>query len=447
MTMKQGKLVTKILLLSSTALLTAVATPSVAQPGEAGLRSELAAARAQIADQQDQLRKQDERLRALEARMSSGGATPARALAGGEGPPAPAVGAAQASGSTVPGDPAGIQQAPIETVGAAPDDFGRPVEVAVLGQQGSIVTRAGQLTGEVQLEYARADRNRAIFRGIEIVESVLLGVFDINESRQDVLTAAASLRYGLTDRFEVGVRVPYVYRSDGMVFAPIQGSTGDDASATIDSSAKGDGIGDIELSARYQISDARRGWPFLIANLQAVLPTGTDPFEVRRDPNGRALKAATGAGFYGISPSITAILPTDPVVLFGTIGYTFNLSDDVSTRIPPVLVEFVDPGDSISASAGIGISFNQRTTLNLGYAHSWAFGTRTISNLIEPSPDQPGPIETTSRDLQIGRLLFGVTYRVSDKASLNWSVEVGATDDATDLRTVLRIPVVLLTGR
>ena len=62
------------------------------------------------------------------------------------------------------------------------------------------------------------------------------------------------------------------------------------------------------------------------------------------------------------------------------------------------------------------------------------------------STDWSGLRETTSRDLQIGRFLFGVTYRVSDRASLNWSVEVGATEDATDLRTVLRIPFVLLTG-
>jgi len=52
-----------------------------------------------------------------------------------------------------------------------------------------------------------------------------------------------------------------------------------------------------------------------------------------------------------------------------------------------------------------------------------------------------------SRDLQIGRLLFGVTYRVTDRSSINWSVEAGTTEDATDLRTVLRVPTVLLTGR
>ncbi|MEJ5976711.1 transporter [Novosphingobium sp. PS1R-30] len=309
-----------------------------------------------------------------------------------------------------------------------------------------MVSRKGQLTGEVQFDYARSDRSRAVFRGIELIESILVGVFDINESRQDVLTASGSLRYGLTKRLEVGVRVPYVYRSDTSIVTPIAGSTNDDAAATIDSSVKGNGIGDIEVSARYQIRDGKNGSPYLIANLQGILPTGRDPFSIPRDSLGRATAAATGSGFYGIAPSITAILPSDPVVLFGTLGYTFNLGKAVNTRLPPVIISYVDPGDSISLSAGIGIAFNQRATLNIGYAHSWAFGTKTRTRLIDPTPEWPGERQTTSRQLQIGRLLFGVTYRVSDRASLNWSVEAGATEDATDVRTSLRIPLVLLSG-
>ena len=126
---------------------------------------------------------------------------------------------------------------------------------------------------------------------------------------------------------------------------------------------------------------------------------------------------------------------------------TFNLAQDVDTRIPPVLISYVDPGDAISASAGIGISFNQRTTLNLGYAHSWAFGTKTRTQLLMANANWTDERETTTRDLQLGRLLFGVTYRVTDRSSINWSVELGATEDATDLRTVLRVPTVLILGR
>lgn len=417
------------------------------------LQRQLDAAMRLIKDQQARLDQQAETLAALQQRLE----TQAQAVAALPAPVPlpvapdtghlPAVAAAQGAAPGVPGDVGGALQAPIERVGEAPKASERPIELAVLDSQGSVVTRRGQLTAEAQFDYARADRNRAVFRGIELVEAVLVGVFDINESRQDVLTASGALRYGVTDKLELGVRVPFVHRADHSVIAPIAGSMTDDAAATIDTSARGSGIGDIEVTARYQLTGGRNGSPYLIANLQGVIPTGDNPFAIPRDDLGRATRAATGAGFWGVSPSLTAILPSDPVVLFGTLGYTYNAPRHVDTRIPPVRITYVDPGDAISASAGIGISFNQRTTMNLGYAHSWAFGTTTRTMLIDPTPQWTGERESKSRDLQIGRFLFGVTYRVTDRASLNWSVEVGATEDAPDLRTVLRIPLVLFAGR
>jgi hypothetical protein len=444
--------VKRAILLAGVCLFTS-ASPVDAQrrSGRPNLQSQLDAATALLRTQQERMDRQDARLAELQRRLDD---RPQIATSTPDpdtpSTPLPAVLAAQGAAPGGGGDPGGVLQpplTPLERVGQAPASEERPIELAVLDSQGSIVTRKGQLTGEFQVDYARADRNRAVFRGIELVEAVLVGVFDINESRQDVVTTSASLRYGLTDRFELGVRVPFVHRSDNSVIAPIAGSTNNDPAATVDNSVQGTGIGDVEVTARYQVLDGRRGTPYLIANLQGVFPTGSDPFAVTRDSLGRARRAATGAGFYGIAPSLTAILPSDPVVLFGTLGYTFNLAKHVNTQIPPVIIDYVDPGDAISGSAGIGISFNQRTTLNLGYAHSWAFGTRTRTTLIVPSPSGQDTAESRSRDLQIGRFLFGVTYRVTDRASLNWSVEVGATDDATDLRTALRIPLVLLSGR
>lgn len=420
----------------------------VSQSGSQSIQDQLNAAMALIQRQQQQLDKQENELRLLQQRFDAAQAAVAAAPRS-PTQPGPSVSAAQTTVPPAQGDPAGGQVAslpPLERVGRPPEDEERPVEVAVLESQGSVVTRKGQLTGEFQLDYARAERSRTIFRGIELVESILVGVFDINESRQDLVTASAALRYGLTDRLEFNVRVPFVYRSDQSVIAPISGSTNNDAAATIDSSVKGAALGDIELSARYQLLAGRGGDPFIIANLQGVIPTGRDPFDVPRDSLGRATQATTGAGFYGLTPSVTAILPSDPIVLFGTLGYTFNFAERVNTLIPPVEITYVDPGDAVSASAGVGISFNQRATLNFGYAHSWAFGTTTRSRLIEPTAAWPGERETMSRDLQVGRFLFGVTYRLTDRASLNWSVEVGATEDAPDVRTVLRLPLVLFAG-
>lgn len=415
------------------------------RPRRPTVQAQLDAANAQLRAQKARIDAQEARLAELQARLETVASASSAASA-----PLPSVLAAQGSAPGAPGDVGGVlqpPQAPLERVGQVPVGEDRPIELAVLNSQGSIVTRRGQLTGEVQVDYARADRNRAVFRGIELVEAVLVGVFDINESRQDVVTTSASLRYGVSDRLELGVRVPFVHRADNSVIAPIAGSTSNDPAATIDNSVQGNGLGDVEVTARYQVLDGGSGNPYLIANLQGVFPTGSDPFAVPRDSLGRARRAATGAGFWGVAPSLTAILPSDPVVLFGTLGYTFNFGKAVNTQIPPVIINYVDPGDAVSASAGIGISFNQRTTLNLGYAHSWAFGTVTRTSLIVPSTTGASTAESKSRDLQIGRFLFGVTYRVTDSASLNWSVEVGATDDATDLRTALRIPLVLLSGR
>lgn len=398
--------------------------------------AELEQARAQLAEQRRLIDAQERRLRALEARLARSAGPASDALAQ-QSPAATPNGSETVQRST-------MADVPVERVGRAPTGSDRPPEVAVLGQEGSVVTRRGQLTVEAQLDYARADRNRALFRGIEVVESVLVGEFNINENRQDIITSSAALRYGLTDAIEIGVRAPIVARWDRSVLVPVQGSTNNDAAREIDSSASGRGLGDIELSARYQFLTGRSGVPFLIGNLQVVAPTGSNPFSVRRTAAGEALEAATGAGFWGISPSVTAVLPSDPAVLFGTLGYTRNFGRSVEAVIEPVQIDYVKPGDSLSFSAGIGIALNDRTSINLGYAHAWAFGTRTRTRLLDPGPNDPAFLEDTSRDLQIGRLLFGVTYRVTDRASINWSVEMGATDDAADVRSILRIPLVLL---
>jgi len=398
----------------------------------AALRAELAQTRALLAQQNRQIAEQQRRLDAMEQRLA--GLPQATSPAPRASQPAPGQPA-----------PAGTQLATAEPsiqVGEPPADADRPPPVAVLDQQGSVVTRKGQLVAELGFDYTRSDRNRAIFRGVELIETVLVGVFDINENRQDILTASGALRYGLTDRLEIGVRMPYIYRSDKLITTPIAGSTSNPDAATIDSSTNGSGFGDIELSARYQINNGGHNSPFLIANLQAVIPTGRDPFSVERDINGGARQAATGAGFWGVTPSLTAILPSEPAVLFGTIGYTFNLAKDIDTRLPPVQIDRINPGNQINISAGVGLALNERTSLNFGYTHAWSFGTHTRTRLLDERSGEPtgNPIMTVSRDLQIGRFLFGVSHRFSDRLQISWSTEIGATEDAPDARTSLRIP-------
>lgn len=414
-----------------TAAIACMPQPAAAQASDLQtLRQEMAAQRAQIDAQQRLIEEQRARLAALEARLGNGEVRNPIASTS-------APGAVPLPASPPPEPP--TRSAAVQPVGEAPTDQ-RQVQVAVLAEQGGIITKAGRLTLEGDLEYARADRNRVVFRGIEIPQSVLIGVFDINESRQDVLTAGLVARLGLTGRLEINARVPYVYRSDKSVLAPVADPNNPNA-GQVEHPVSNGGLGDIDFGVRYQLTDGNRGWPYLIAGVQVIAPTGSNPFTVPRDALGNALRAATGSGFWGFSPSLTAILPSDPAVLFATLGYTVNRGRMIDRMIGPTFVERVKPGDEPSASVGIAVALNPRTSLSLGYAHTWSFGTKTELRTADPQSGALGPSQLSkTRDLQLGRLLFGVSYRTSPRTTINWNLEMGATDDATDLRTTIRIP-------
>ncbi|MBB4154531.1 hypothetical protein GGQ80_002447 [Sphingomonas jinjuensis] len=129
-------------------------------------------------------------------------------------------------------------------------------------------------------------------------------------------------------------------------------------------------------------------------------------------------------------------------MLFGTLGYTFNFGRAVNTRIGSAIVDRVTPGGAPAVSVGVAISLNPRTSISLGYAQTVALGTRTRLRTIDPQTGAiSDPIDVNTRTLQLGRLLFGVSYRTSPATTINWNVELGATDDATDVRTTLRIPL------
>ncbi len=397
------------------------------------LRERIAAERRALQEQRQRLDAQESRLNQLEDTL----ATQMRR----SGMPVPPSAAPPAVAQATP--PPG-SAAPVPEVGVKPPESGQAPHVAVLADQGGILSRPGRFVIEPTFEYTRDDRNRFVFRGIEIPQSVLVGVFDINESRQDIVTAAAVARYGVSSRLELTARVPYVYRSDGAVLVPlVQNTPGNTNVGTVNTSSHGSGLGDVEGQIRYQVNNGRSGWPYIIAGMQMIAPTGTSPFKLPRDALGNATKSATGAGFWAVAPSVTLLLPSDPATIFGVLGYTYNFGSNVDTRISNAQIDRVEPGGAPSATVGLGLALNDRLSVSFAYAHTVQLGTRsrirpiTIQNGIETVGD---PITTRTRDQQLGRLLFGMSYRVTDRTTIDWLVEVGATEDAPGVRTSLRIP-------
>jgi hypothetical protein len=326
-----------------------------------------------------------------------------------------------------------------QPVGAAPPGATRPPEVAPLFEQPGVLTPRGRYVLEPSLQYSYSSTNRVALVGYTIIPALLVGLVDVREVKRNTTTATITGRFGVTDRFELEARIPYVYRSDSTVSREI--FTGTAVENVFDT--RGKGIGDIELTGRYQFSGGRADQPYAIGSLRIKSRTGRDPFEVVTDcaqrctgntsGTGLPLDLPTGSGFYGVQPGLTMLFPSDPAVFFGSISYLHNIRrHDVSRKVLSGQSEFlgtVDAGDIFGFNFGMGLALNDKSSFSLGYDHSSVGRTKLNGQTV------PGSVRT-----QIGTLLLGYSYRLDDKRTLNVSVGAGLTRDTPDVTLTLRVP-------
>ena len=402
------------------------ADPEVSEPGDLGeLRDLVERQRQQIGAQERAIARQRERLNALEQwvagagqpRLSTAVYDPVRGVYGDAD--------SRATPRLAQGEPdEPTDQRPARPPASKPQE---PPEVSVLVDRGGVLTPGGSLIMEPAIEYTKATSNQLNFRGISIVEGFLVGIIEATDSDRDTISPSITSRLGITDRLELEAKVPYVIRDD-RVTSTVTGPSGD---FTVDEEVDGEGLGDVEVALHYQINDGTGGWPFFIGNVRYKSNTGEGPFDVDRDADGVPKELATGSGFHAVEPSLTVIYPSDPAVLFANVSYLWNIEENVNERVGGSRIGDVDPGDSLGISFGLGVALNERLSFSLGYQHDFVFKTETE---IDGSTFD-------SEELSVGSLLFGSSYQITDRVGATLTAEIGATEDAPDVRMMLRVPV------
>lgn len=297
-------------------------------------------------------------------------------------------------------------------------------EVAAISDVGGVLLRKGRLVLEPSVNYVRSDVNRAEIAGFSVLPGIIIGNINVTEVSRNTVISALTARYGVTNRLEMEVKIPHVWRDDTTTGRPLGGGGADQDSVT---SANGSDIGDIEFAAHYQINQGGGGTPYFIANFRGKSRTGQDPFEVRRHPvTNVETQLATGTGFWAFEPSLTVIYPTDPAVLYANLNYLINFKRNVSG------FGEIDPGNALGINFGMGVALNEKLSFSLGYDHKQVQKTRLN-----------GLAGTSARTLQVGRFLLGGSFRPDGPATINVTVGIGVTEDSPDLDVVVRVPVAL----
>lgn len=323
-----------------------------------------------------------------------------------------------------------------EPVGQPDENRNRPQQVAQIFEQPGVLTPRGKMVLDPGLQYGYSSSNRISLVGYTIIPSLLIGLIDVREVKRNTITPSLTARWGITNRFELEAKLPYVYRSDSVVQRKFFDGVGRDEVFN----STGYGIGDVEFTGRYQLNDGGADNPYYIATLRLKSRTGKDPFEVETDAvappnisNELQKELPTGSGFYTIQPGLTLLYPADPAVFFGSISYQHNIKrSDVSmnTTNGPVHIGDVAPGKVFGFNFGMGLALNDRSSFSIGYDHS-SVGKTKIN----------GTTALNSVTTQLGTLLIGYSHRLNKTTSLNVSVGAGVTRDTPDVQLSVRLPM------
>lgn len=310
----------------------------------------------------------------------------------------------------------------------------RAEQVAPVLEQPGVLTPPGHFVLEPSLQYDYSTNSRVALIGYTIIPAITIGLIDVRETNNTSAIGALTARYGLTNRLEMELKVPYVYRHDEAVRRPLEEGTGHDEVFH----TTGHGLGDIEFALRYQFNQGGPSFPYFIGSLRGIFPTGKGPFDVSYAPAAETpagglpqTEQPTGSGFYGVEPGLLMIYPSDPAVFFAGADYLWRIKRDVDKNIAPgVHIGEVDPGDSIDLHFGMGLALNERSSFSIGYQHT--FIEKTYINGDEPS---------TATNTQLSQLLFGFSYRFTPDTSLNLTVGAGLTRDTPDAEIIMRMPI------
>jgi hypothetical protein len=351
-------------------------------------------------------------------------------------PPAPD--GSTATGSTAPGAPVAPEQGAIGQTQKAAEPVRTQSEEAVVQREHAPLFDH-KLTLDWGISDTYYDRRQLQLSGFLALDAIFLGNINLGETKSHQVMADLDVRYGLTDRISVDVDVPYIYRHSTFIV----GGAGGAASTLSDASVNSHAIGDVNFGFYYQLLKETNNIPDVVGSLRVKAPTGTSPFGIKvvqLTPDNTNLVAPselpTGTGFWNITAGLSVLKTYDPIVLFGSLSYTYNVArsfadiSSVQGQTEPATVKL---GDIVQIGGGVALAFSDKDSASISYTLALEPSSKTKA----PGAgyqDVPGS-ETTAAVLN-----FGLNHVVNKHLTINGAVSIGMTPDAPNFVVGVRFP-------
>jgi hypothetical protein len=331
----------------------------------------------------------------------------------------------EASGGTPGPSAAAAPQAAVEVVRSAPsEEYDKEERLARAALDRALISRGGLLLprGTVELDngisYFNSTSDRIHIDGFTIFPVLVVGDIFSERSERDILLSSLTTRIGLLHDLQLDVRVPYGYQSERTV-------TADNKKL----SKRFLGLGDVEVGLTKQLKRGRGLGPDLLGGIRWKSTSGPDPYEPT------STEATLGTGFQSLQANLTAVKPSDPLVFFGSLSYTANLSatkriqSSDPTNPNSLTTGRVNPGDTIGFQVGTALSVNPEASLN--FALDQRFTRSTSLN----GKSLPGTY------LSEAVFHLGTSYIYAPGRSVDLGLGIGLSRGAPNFQFSLNLPL------
>lgn len=279
----------------------------------------------------------------------------------------------------------------------------KPIEEMLI-QKNALLLPKNKLQVEPSFTYAHVSANKIAIDGFAILPILVIGQVSTEKIQRDILIPAFSVRYGLLDNLQWNLRIPFRYQFNRV-------SNTSNNTETTNSAA---GIGDIESGLYYQLAYEKGAMPGLIGGLSVKSNTGKSPY---------GTEMGLGTGHLGISANLVGVKSADPAIIFGNLGYTYNIERDISG------FGKVEPGNTFSYSLGLAFALNYQVALNFQLEQQITDSMRMNGGLVSGSFTNAASFKT------------GLTYSLNKNTALDVVAGWGITSDAPDFTLEVRVPI------
>ncbi|MEE9543711.1 MAG: transporter [Thermodesulfobacteriota bacterium] len=298
-------------------------------------------------------------------------------------------------------------------------------------KRGGLLLKKKIIEIDTTFTYAHFSENQLVIDGFAILPVLVIGEINVEKIKQDILILTETVRYGLTDRVQFEVSVPYRYHYQRFFRPDV--SIGEEEVTN-----KSNGIGDVSGTLLYHLLNENAVSPHLVAGLTLKTATGASVFNTNPEEG----ELPMGTGFYSLRGSLSFVKTADPAVVFWNIGYTRNFLREgnvfVAIQDPDTKeISFteintkLEPGDTFEFGFGVAYALSYKLALNTQYQQSISLKTKRDG------------MDVAGTFFNSGAIRIGGAWAWSDESnyhlrSLDLSASFGVTVDAPDTVVELR---------